>query len=828
MSIKSCLDDMIANKLINKRQYDKLSVEATRIRNRLLTEDNTLTPDVAADQATRLAVEKLNEAVVKQHAALQYQTVKYNASVELVSKAKNPVRAIREQLRKVMYDKDAISGSLTAHMTDFIERMRAKIPGGFDNFFRANKALSEDIIRAMNGAKKVSKEAKELAEQILQARKLAVSRLANTGVRVHETGLNLTRNASPHNLLAAGKAKFTKDVFPLVDANNMYRQDGTLMTSKEIEDTLGKYFDELTSEERNFIGGNVNDNITSLDDLSINLKDAESHLQFFNLYGSGNLFDNVITDMDDLATKIALAENFGPKYKTTFRKLSKIQDEYVKNLPASKQNSQALKDFMSSNDAFYRTISSDLRGTPNQLLGSFIGGTKNFATASLLGKAVLSSLTDYNTINSTSKLLGLSSSKIFGKIFTDLISGSNRKATNKLATRLGQQINWTHGISPSVTRYGDMSLNTSFNRGTARAADFVVRSTGLSGLQHTNEKEFFLAMIGDITERRTTSWEKLPKKLRSSFEYANINKAIWDDIRQDTNVTSFDGVDWLDPTKMSNDASNALLGMTSKYVKMAVPSPDDEVRSIMTGGAKAGSLDREVRGLLTTFQGFNFSIALRNFNTLLFHPALNGPLNKFQYVGRLVIWGTVLGTISQQLFDVASGKDLTNWENPEIWIKGALRSSVFGIGFLPKLTPTELVKSSEQDFKDGLVPVAFDPLIKLFIGGKQALGHTVMSGFNLTKGETSDAEDEIIEAGRTIGKTLNNQKFIGHWATDLIIQRLITDKLNEIIDPNYGSSVRRTVTNLNNRTGQDFWWQPGDSAPQRLPEQGNKRDITGE
>jgi hypothetical protein len=54
------------------------------------------------------------------------------------------------------------------------------------------------------------------------------------------------------------------------------------------------------------------------------------------------------------------------------------------------------------------------------------------------------------------------------------------------------------------------------------------------------------------------------------------------------------------------------------------------------------------------------------------------------------------------------------------------------------------------------------------------------------------------------------------WYSKLAVDRLLWDKLNVLVDPNYRQSFIRAEQSLK-RQGSDFWWPQGSTTPQRAP-----------
>jgi hypothetical protein len=84
---------------------------------------------------------------------------------------------------------------------------------------------------------------------------------------------------------------------------------------------------------------------------------------------------------------------------------------------------------------------------------------------------------------------------------------------------------------------------------------------------------------------------------------------------------------------------------------------------------------------------------------------------------------------------------------------------------------------------------------------------TIGNVMQLASGEKSNAGKELAAFIQryTPGSTL--------WYTRLAFERLIIDTLERLINPDFDADNRRKERNLKNRTGQEYWWSPGEITP---------------
>jgi hypothetical protein len=60
--------------------------------------------------------------------------------------------------------------------------------------------------------------------------------------------------------------------------------------------------------------------------------------------------------------------------------------------------------------------------------------------------------------------------------------------------------------------------------------------------------------------------------------------------------------------------------------------------------------------------------------------------------------------------------------------------------------------------------------------------------------------------------------FSSLWYGRLALERLLLENIQKWADPKAAQKMREIQTKYKRETGQDYWWEPGDVAPERLPE----------
>ena len=97
--------------------------------------------------------------------------------------------------------------------------------------------------------------------------------------------------------------------------------------------------------------------------------------------------------------------------------------------------------------------------------------------------------------------------------------------------------------------------------------------------------------------------------------------------------------------------------------------------------------------------------------------------------------------------------------------------------------------------------------------GSDLLGLTVGNTLEAARGETTHTGREAVNFAGRYTPVLSSW-----WATRGAYRRLVLDQLQWSVDPGAAKSFSARKSNLKRRTGQEYWWEPGDTAPDRAPD----------
>jgi hypothetical protein len=144
-------------------------------------------------------------------------------------------------------------------------------------------------------------------------------------------------------------------------------------------------------------------------------------------------------------------------------------------------------------------------------------------------------------------------------------------------------------------------------------------------------------------------------------------------------------------------------------------------------------------------------------------------------------------------------------ESPEFWGAALLQGGGLGIY-------GDFLFSDVNRYDRGLSETIAGPVVG-FADDVRKL--TIGNVTQAIKGEDTNIGSELINfAGRyTPGSTL--------WYSRLALERMVLDQGKLWADPDAKSKMKRLESKYKREYGQNYWWRPGKTTPQRPPELSN-------
>ncbi len=823
MSLIDCVTRLKSNGTITDKQGTDILFKARRLENMYRTSGNFSEDDIV-NKASRDALDNmLNdirfaqyqealsvEKLMQRRASIDANAQTNNNWAGLGLNKKGFDRAMVDELLRVQNTGQAINGQATSKMYDFAERFRSKIGGNIDRLWGQNKQLIRQVVRSLHGDE-VSKEAKFFADMYKQGSDFIFDRKLRAGININRLeNFGISHRWDSNLLKSRGKDAFIRDAFSRLDRTRMVAPDGTPLDDANLNVVLGNIYRTLTGGTNQALpldgqylsrGGGTSLRSASESSRVLHFKDGQNWLDMHDMYGTGDIFENMLSQLNRGAQDVALFERFGPNPQKVFNSLQ--QEAKIKNQMAMERGEKVTtKKIAGTPDQMWRVLVGSSDEIPNPKFAEAITGIRNFQSSAKLGQAVLSNLTDQAFAAQQMSRWGGSYLRFVHKWFQQLKPGNVED--RKLAAEMLLGLEWTYNGVSSATRFGDVDAIGKFSRAGRHAADFTIRTSGLNTLNRASRSAAGLEINSTIARNAASSWRDLDPRIKLGLQDRSITEADWNVIRS-TTFTSSRGAKYIDMQRLlarNEDISTKFASIIHEVIRKAAPEPDLQARAITTGGgAGRGTAARELSQTFLQFKTFPITVLIQNFRDQMFDPRLTGLSNRFKDAATLAVFATVLGGGIVQLKNIAAGKDFENPFTLSFFLRSIAQGGSLGI------ISDAVMLASQQD-RSRAAEILLPP----------AASMAVDLTTSLAGGGVALIDGNYDRVGRGVARKLLSQTPGKTFYTKLALERLIFDQMEEMVRPNAYTDWRRYQRSLRKRTGQEFWWKPGEKSPERLPE----------
>ena len=118
------------------------------------------------------------------------------------------------------------------------------------------------------------------------------------------------------------------------------------------------------------------------------------------------------------------------------------------------------------------------------------------------------------------------------------------------------------------------------------------------------------------------------------------------------------------PERVRFEAMRRLLGAVSEEVDMAVITPGAREQMVTGSGIQRGTWKGELTRSVFLFKSFPISVVMRHWSRAMGMPSAGG---RAAYIATFIASTTILGALSQQLNDMASGRNPRDMVGEGAW-----------------------------------------------------------------------------------------------------------------------------------------------------------------
>ena len=530
-------------------------------------------------------------------------------------------------------------------------------------------------------------------------------------------------------------------------------------------------------------------------------KNANSWMEYQDKFGNDNPFDVMMGHISNMSRDIAFMERLGPNPMAT---KNFIKQTLAKSASGNDAAESASRSASKKVDELYNILQGTHNTPVNRFWATTMSGIRQTLQSAQLGAAAISAITDVNFNRIARRMNGLPQVQTLNQ-YLKLLSPLNAEEKGRLAIRLGLTAEGWSTLAAAQMRYtGDISGPEV----TRRVADFVMRASLLSPMTQAGRWAFGMEFLGTLADNAGKSFDELDPMFRKAMERYNINGDRWDIIRQ-TELYDYKGAKFLraediefrtdiDP-QLAREMATDVMRMVETETNFAVPSTSIRGRAALTGDVPPGTVAGEMVRSFAMYKNFGVTLV----NTHLMRGATTpGAKGKGRYYADLLISTTLMGALAIQLKEMSKGRDPRSMDDPEFW--GAAFMQGGGLGIYG-----DFLFSDVNRFDRGMAETIAGPVVGF---GNDVRKLTIGNIIEAAQGEDTKAATEMISFAQryTPGASL--------WYMRLGLERMMFDQAKLWADPDAKKKIRRIKRKYARDYGQEYWWEPGEMAPERGPD----------
>ncbi|HBX7984385.1 TPA: hypothetical protein MIG98_05640 [Klebsiella pneumoniae] len=616
-----------------------------------------------------------------------------------------------------------------------------------------------------------------------------------------------------HSMEKVGRVsqdKWISDVIGKLDRKYYIKDDGQLMSDAELKTFLGEAYNTIATGGLNKLsdtGMRISGARSNRGNASrqIHFKDADSYLEYQREYGDRSLWEVMVGHLEGISKDIALVETYGPNPDHVFRSI--LDEVTAEQATANPERTGRIKRLANSTENLYNFIAGKTQPIANPHIARWSDNIRNWMVASRLGSALLASFSDLGTMYMSAKVANIPMNRLFMNQL-EAMNPANRTELAR-ARRAGLAM---ESLLGSVNRWAMDNMGPSVSRWAATA---VMRASGLTAWTDAHKRAYGVTMMGSLGEvvSRAPDLRSLDDsdfRILKSKGITEQDFSVWKLAQQEdwgngnTTMLTPESIMRIPdaavmhlglPERVRFEAMRRLLAAVSEEVDMAVITPGAREQLLTGGGLQRGTWKGELTRSVFLFKSFPISVVLRHWTRAMGMPSAGG---RAAYIAAFLASTTMLGALSQQLNDLASGRnprEMTGKDAGKFWLGALLKGG--GLGLYGDFLLSDHTRYGSGALASMLGPVAglVDDVIKIGQG----------IPLNAVEGKNEQTGGDLVKLGKGLTPGANI------WYLKAALDHMIFNQMQEYFSPGY---LRKMEQRSKKEFNQTYWWRPQDVTPQ--------------
>lgn len=616
-----------------------------------------------------------------------------------------------------------------------------------------------------------------------------------------------------HSMEKVGRVpqdKWVSDVIGKLDRKYYIKDDGQLMSDAELTTFLGEAYNTIATGGLNKLsdtGMRISGARSNRGNASrqIHFKDADSYLEYQREYGDRSLWEVMVGHLEGISKDIALLETYGPNPDHVFRSI--LDEVTAEQATANPERTGRIKRLANSTENLYNFIAGKTQPIANPHIARWSDNIRNWMVASRLGSALLASFSDLGTMYMSAKVANIPMNRLFMNQL-EAMNPANRTELAR-ARRAGLAM---ESLLGSVNRWAMDNMGPSVSRWAATA---VMRASGLTAWTDAHKRAYGVTMMGSLGEvvSRAPDLRSLDDsdfRILKSKGITEQDFSVWKLAQQEdwgngnTTMLTPESIMRIPdaavmhlglPERVRFEAMRRLLAAVSEEVDMAVITPGAREQLFTGGGLQRGTWKGELTRSVFLFKSFPISVVLRHWTRAMGMPSAGG---RAAYIAAFLASTTMLGALSQQLNDMASGRnprEMAGKDAGKFWLGALLKGG--GLGLYGDFLLSDHTRYGGGALASMLGPVAglVDDVVKLAQG----------IPLNAVEGKPEQTGGDLVKLGKGLIPGANL------WYAKAALDHMIFNQLQEYFSPGY---LRKVEQRSKKQFNQTYWWRPQDVTPE--------------
>lgn len=516
--------------------------------------------------------------------------------------------------------------------------------------------------------------------------------------------------------------------------------------------------------------------------------------------GGGDVFGTMMEHINAMAKDIAAMEVLGPNPDATIAWVKQIVEKEGQAIAAGSgtgrlggaHQSNALDKAAGYNkriDAVWGSIRGSLETPVNGRWANGLAAARSLITASVLGSAAISSISDVGTSMIARKFAGLPAKNAIPQIVKSFGSYTKREAV-----QTGLILDAAQNVFHAQARYVGTFSGPNW---ASFIADRVLTLSGLTPWTQAARHAFGLAFLTEAGNRAGLPLKDMPAALQATFRRYGVSDADWDKVRA---LPLKDG-QLVDPRtiaeRIDDRTAEKFLEMVQTETEYAVPNGSHRSRTALLDENRPGTFVGEVLRSFSQFKSFGAVFVLLHGGRVHRMWAGGDKLGGAAYAGSLLLSTTIFGAVALQLKQLAAGKETREADTPAFWTAALLQGGGLGIY-------GDFLFSNINRYGGGFSTTLAGPTIER---ANDFWNLTAGNAVQFLSGDKTHFGRELVKFAR------GNVPGSNIWYMRLAFERTVFDQMQYLADPEANKAFKRQQQFWRREFGQEFWWKPGALTP---------------